>query len=467
MLVIRDPATRADVEQNVLSFCLKVEHDMDDDLDEHLIAATDANHTEIVRFRIREILARDTYINSAADYYGIALKVRIKDLTISEVDLVQFKNKLSEFENWRACHAGAVGSRPVYNKKHVKKKGRITWTYLCQCQDSKQNRKDRKPEGKSGKIRGVQQSTIKSHCPARVLATEEFGRRKDMEATLSAMKWLEEIEGKGGFTFYNRVDTAKGVFYGFATEWQLRQLRNHGQSLCFDGTHNVPKTNLFTLVLKNKHHGFGVPVAFLLTRSNNSTNVLYPCYGMTPTGEPTPAREYNYTPNAVITDQGNTEILAIKTAFPAYLSSTVRLDLRAILYERDRAVAMRLIAQLRVMWKRHKKLLKYFNKNYFGRDLLVNQNDVDQEEDDVSSSDDSADDDVLEDEGPTSATPVPVGPAAVAVAEGPTVIAVDGVPLTPQQLHEQAIAREQERWMFCYRQELSYTSVDTNNHIES
>jgi len=38
--------------------------------------------------------------------------------------------------------------------------------------------------------------------------------------------------------------------------------------------------------------------------------------GTTPTGEPTPAREYNYKPNAVITDQRNTEILAIKTAFP-------------------------------------------------------------------------------------------------------------------------------------------------------
>jgi hypothetical protein len=38
--------------------------------------------------------------------------------------------------------------------------------------------------------------------------------------------------------------------------------------------------------------------------------------GTTPTGEPTPAREYNYKPNAIITDQGNTEVLAIKTAFP-------------------------------------------------------------------------------------------------------------------------------------------------------
>jgi len=136
----------------------------------------------------------------------------------------------------------------------------------------------------------------------------------------------------------------------------------------------------------------------------------------------------------------------------------VRLDLRAILYEKDKAVALRLLAQFRVRWKTQENLLEYFNKNYFGRDLLANQNDDDQEEEDVSISDDDADDDVPEDEDPTSATPVP---------EGPAVIAVEGVLVTPQQLREQVIARKQERWMFCYRQELSYASIDTNNYIES
>ncbi|KAG0351934.1 hypothetical protein BGX24_007741, partial [Mortierella sp. AD032] len=122
----------------------------------HLKAATDTNHAENIRFRIREILARDTYINSAADYYGIALEDRIRDVTISNVDLIQFKIKMSEFANWLACHAGAVGSKLVYKKKHPNKNGLITWTYLCQCHGSKQDRKDRKPGGKSGKTRDVQ-----------------------------------------------------------------------------------------------------------------------------------------------------------------------------------------------------------------------------------------------------------------------------------------------------------------------
>ncbi|KAG0349844.1 hypothetical protein BGX24_008300, partial [Mortierella sp. AD032] len=89
----------------------------------------------------------------------------------------------------------------------------------------------------------------------------------------------------------------------------------------------------------------------------------------------------------------------------------VRLGLCAILYEKDKAVAMRLLAQFRVRWKNQENLLEYFNKNYFGGDLLANQNDNDQEEEDVSIGDDDADDDVPEDEDPTSATPIPEGPA--------------------------------------------------------
>ncbi|KAG0276900.1 hypothetical protein BGZ97_009997, partial [Linnemannia gamsii] len=105
----------------------------------------------------------------------------------------------------------------------------------------------------------------------------------------------------------------------------------------------------------------------------------------------------------------NTEILAIKTAFPStpilYCAwhvlkaweRGIRQDLHAILYEKDKAVAMSLLAQFRVRWKKQENLLEYFNKNYFGEDLLANHNDDDQEDNDD-------DDDVLEDEDATSAT---------------------------------------------------------------
>ncbi|KAK3829638.1 MAG: hypothetical protein J3R72DRAFT_517198 [Linnemannia gamsii] len=361
---------------------------------------------EIVRFRIREILARDTYINSATDYYGLALKDRIKDLTKSDVNL-----------------------------------------------SSKQDRKDRKLGGNPRRIRDIQLGTITSHYPARILAAEKLGdmkekslsiklyyhhnhvlaslenivtaqksertkttikslllqgafirsdvyyiwhtinttaMRKDSDTTLSVMKWLEEIEGKGGFTFYNRVDTAKGVFYGFTTVWQLRQLRYHSQSLCLDGTYNGPKTNLFTLVLKNKDMesvDSSILIAWLRALCEKMKQVFSTPAGATPTGEPTAAREYNYTPNAVITGQGNN--LRSRLPSPAHLSS--RQGEAGSPRHSVRAVAMHLIAQFRVRWTKQQNL-KYFNKT-------------------------------TSDEDPTFATSVPEGPAVVAVVEGPTVIA--------------------------------------------
>ncbi|KAG0347734.1 hypothetical protein BG004_007072 [Podila humilis] len=592
MLVIRHTATCAAIEHTVLAAFLKVEDLLiadrarqpivDDDLDEvvnqvpvkveplklekhafevggrvtPLTVATDANHAEIVSCPIREILAHDTYISTVADYYGIALNDRIQNLKIREVDVIQFKIKLSEFANWRVCHEGAVGSKLVYKLKFTNKKGPTAWTYLCQCYGYKKEQRRRTPGGKSGKTRNIQQATIKLGCPAKIIASEtledmkekslsvklyyhhnhaltslentgtaqkserikatikslllqgssirsvmerltfDYDRfmaivrgngqqlsqdnsdfityedvyniwlrintvtmRKDTDASLSAMKWLEEIEGNGGFAFYNRADTSKGVYYGFATEWQLRQLRDHGQSLWFDRTRNV----------------FGTESSILTAWLQALCEKMKQMFS-------TPAHGYNYKPNAVITDQGNTESLAIKTVFPGIpilysawhvlkawkreirlrmtgvenlttkekidLKDKVRLDLRAILYEKDKTIALHLIAKFRVRYGDQEKLLTYFSNNYFGGDPLVSQS--------ASSSDD--DDDVPEDEDSTSAAPV---------LEDCAVIALIAAPLTRQQRRELHIVRKQELWMFCYRQELSYASIDTNDYIES
>lgn len=173
--------------------------------------------------------------------------------------------------------------------------------------------------------------------------------RKDPDPVLSAMKWMEEFKGNNAFTFYNENDTTSGMYFGFASLWQLKQLKTHGRTLCFDGTHNAfgyviitsiglqqyicknsyayyalfsvlrHMTNLYTLVLKNTDTGFGIPVAFLLTKSCDAfilsswlTAICNKMKGLFSTD----TEEYNFTPNAVITDQGGSEILAIQTAFP-------------------------------------------------------------------------------------------------------------------------------------------------------
>ncbi|KAF9916336.1 hypothetical protein FBU30_001445 [Linnemannia zychae] len=528
---------------------------------EHLKKSTADSHDAIVRFRIRELLARDAYIISAAKYYEIPPDSWIKDINKDGKHYVQFIIRTSEFFDWQTYHASAIGC----TKK----------------------RKDRTPGGASQKIRNIQKESIKCNCPAKFLATEKtmdikekamvidlhynhvhplaslediatrqkserikatikslllqgssikhvmerltmnYDRfmetikgngqqlsrddfityedvyniwykltnekiRKDPNATLSAMKWMEEIENRGGFTFYDKGTTTTGVYFGFSTDWQLRQLYNHGRSFCFDGTHKVfgLKTQLFTIVLKNRDHGFGVPVAFLLTKSSDPTILISwlkaLCQKMKQVFS-TQDNEYNYKPNAVITDQGNTEILAIKTAFPGTpilycawhvlnawerkirsettgleklpvkekmaVRSRIRGDLRSILYEKDKATAYRYIAQFRVKWKSQTILLEYLDKNYFGRDPLYAKDD-----DGLSTDTDtnaSENNDV--DDGDRSAeAPAPSNKNTQSIAQE-----------TIEQECQIDITRNQKHWMFCYRQDLSYTSIDTNNYIES
>ncbi|KAG0234298.1 hypothetical protein BGW42_006690, partial [Actinomortierella wolfii] len=95
--------------------------------------------------------------------------------------------------------------------------------------------------------------------------------RKNRDPVLSAVKWLQSIEANGGFTFYDRDDRSS---------------------------------------VKNRDFGFGVPVAFLLTQSTNSDILVAWLKGLCTKMRKmfsTGGRKYDYTPNAVVTDQGNTE----------------------------------------------------------------------------------------------------------------------------------------------------------------
>ncbi|KAG0275734.1 hypothetical protein BGZ97_010230, partial [Linnemannia gamsii] len=68
-------------------------------------------------------------------------------------------------------------------------------------------------------------------------------------------------------------------------------------------------------------------------------------------------------------------------------------------------MAQALIKAFRETWSHQKELLEYLDKNYFGRSMF--------------------------------------------------------------QPHEWQVKERQESWMLCYRQDISYASIDTNNYIES
>ena len=63
--------------------------------------------------------------------------------------------------------------------------------------------------------------------------------RKDPDQTKSAILWMKEFEEDQDFTFYDESAIDPGTYFGFANRWQLQQLATCGDSLCFDGTHNV------------------------------------------------------------------------------------------------------------------------------------------------------------------------------------------------------------------------------------
>jgi hypothetical protein len=71
---------------------------------------------------------------------------------------------------------------------------------------------------------------------------------------------------------------------------------------------------LYTIVVKNRETGLGVPVAFFLTKISQ-WNVLV---GWLQELKKTVDQRFkiDYQPNVVITDQGDTEINAIRHVFP-------------------------------------------------------------------------------------------------------------------------------------------------------
>lgn len=77
---------------------------------------------------------------------------------------------------------------------------------------------------------------------------------------------------------------------------------------------NRHHAQLFTIVVKSVETGFGIPVAFLMTKSTEQCVFQKWFSGLI-------ARMWNdfriaYHPDVVVTDQGNVEILAIRSAFP-------------------------------------------------------------------------------------------------------------------------------------------------------
>jgi hypothetical protein len=71
---------------------------------------------------------------------------------------------------------------------------------------------------------------------------------------------------------------------------------------------------LYTIVVKSHETGFGIPVAFLLTKSTDQE--IFKAWFKGLKNRMWNDFRISYAPDYVVTDQGNVEICAIKSAFP-------------------------------------------------------------------------------------------------------------------------------------------------------
>ncbi|KAG0024797.1 hypothetical protein BGZ80_006070 [Entomortierella chlamydospora] len=216
--------------------------------------------------------------------------------------------------------------------------------------------------------------------------------RRDAWDNLSAFKWMQELEGKEYFTFYDTCDMPdvgkdgivdkRGEYHGFASKWQMCQLLEYGETLFIDGTHKI--------------------------------------YG-----------------------PGN-----------------VQKDLRAIIYEKDIAEALRKIDAFRRDWE-GKPLLKYLENYYFkakvqngddGDNNAVEDAVNDEVSDEVNNEGGHGDSDEDSERGDETDGDYNNG-------------STDD---NGQCIKKNVDARyKRDRWMVCYRQGIEYEHTNTNNLIEA
>ncbi|KAF8971645.1 hypothetical protein BGZ46_010244 [Entomortierella lignicola] len=412
------------------------------------------NLSEVINDRTRQLLCDDKYILGGARRYGLSDNSQFIEL---DETTTKFYVPYSMFDLWKKQHESLIAG--LKKEKRGQKNGGVSGKTRVRKPTIKTNCPSRLnyriinftlPDGRLEKVALVTYGYIHNHEVGHRIT--DVGSRQKSEAIKNTIrrliiqgstiqrvmqqltmdyekftqilagggqslsrdnfisyddvvKWMQEFESKGYFTFY---DKSHSQYFGFASPWQLHQLKAHGRTLCFDGTHQVfgHKSYLFTLVIKNADTGFGIPVAFLLTELT-MIEVLTKwlkalreqMIAMFSEGD----LVYTFGPEAIITDQGNLEIRAIKNSFPTVpifycaghvlkvweretpksLSGLTSLsvnerkairakctaELRMILYNKNKEEADRQIAIYRQEWGEHDALLTYLTSNYFGPEI--------------------------------------------------------------------------------------------------
>ncbi|KAF9170637.1 hypothetical protein BGX21_008649, partial [Mortierella sp. AD011] len=315
--------------------------------------------------------------------------------------------------------------------------------------------------------------------------------RRDTWDNLSAFKWMQELESEEYFTFYDTCDMPNveeneivdkhGEYHGFASKWQMCQLLEYGETLFIDCTHKI-------YGLKTQA---GVPVAFLMMRKLKASTIIDWLESL---------KEHirnkfqkDYSPSVVVMDMGGTECSAVKIVFPEArifycafhvlqawqrklkkdenlgLAGTdpetkqatkqkVQKELRAIVYEKDIAEALRKVDAFKRDWE-GKPLLKYLENYYFkAKARIGDDRDNNAAEDAVN---DEVSDEVNDEDGHGDGNEDSERGDETDGDDNSDSINDNG-----QYSKKNVDARyKRDRWMICYRQGTEYEHINIDDLI--
>ncbi|KAF9367472.1 hypothetical protein BGX21_007373 [Mortierella sp. AD011] len=105
----------------------------------------------------------------------------------------------------------------------------------------------------------------------------------DDDVVRSVKSWFKKNEEEGGKTMFNEDVHSAGFAYGWCTSFQLKVMAENKTIYCMDSTHKTIKDivpieegtkvhksgYLFTLLVKDKDIKRGIPVAFLVCKSES------------------------------------------------------------------------------------------------------------------------------------------------------------------------------------------------------
>ncbi len=104
--------------------------------------------------------------------------------------------------------------------------------------------------------------------------------QRDNDPNESLKRWGEDLISQRYFVVHRNIEISPGTFiFGWSSPWQQDILTNHQDILCLDATHDTcisPTTSekclLYTILIKHKLSGKGIPIAFLITNKGDRYN---------------------------------------------------------------------------------------------------------------------------------------------------------------------------------------------------